>query len=88
MEFKIIFNIFVDDEIVKAFVIISLIISKSIEFDILYLGFNNLTKLIRNSVKDDDIAKFWEPNIQQMKKKGVTIEVRMMIGSKSNVYQL
>ena len=37
---------------------------------------------------DDDIAKFWEPNIQQMKKKGVTIEVRMMIGSKSNVYQL
>ena len=36
---------------------------------------------------DDDIAKFWEPNIQQMKKKGVTIEVRMMIGSKSNVYQ-
>ena len=37
---------------------------------------------------DDDIAKFWEPNIQQMKKKGVTIEVRMMIGSRSNVYQL
>ena len=37
---------------------------------------------------DDDIAKFWEPNIQQMKNKGVTIEVRMMIGSRSNVYQL
>jgi len=37
---------------------------------------------------DDDIAKFWEPNIQQMKRKGVTIEVRMMIGSRSNVNQL
>lgn len=37
---------------------------------------------------DDDIAKFWEPNIEQLKRKGVTIEVRMMIGSRSNVYEL
>lgn len=37
---------------------------------------------------DDDIAKFWEPNIQQLKLKGITIEVRMMIGNKSNVYYL
>jgi hypothetical protein len=37
---------------------------------------------------DDDIAKFWEPNIQQLKNKGVTIEVRMMIGSRSNIYDL
>jgi hypothetical protein len=37
---------------------------------------------------DDDIAKFWEPNIEQLKRKGVTIEVRMMIGSRPNVYEL
>lgn len=37
---------------------------------------------------DDNIAKFWEPNIEQLKRKGVTIEVRMMIGSRSNVYAL
>lgn len=37
---------------------------------------------------DDDIANFWEPNIEQLKRKGVTIEVRMMIGSRSNVYEL
>lgn len=37
---------------------------------------------------DDDIAKFWEPNIQQLKLKGITIEVRMMIGTRSNIYDL
>lgn len=37
---------------------------------------------------DDDIAKFWEPNIQQLKLKGVIVEVRMMIGSRSNIYYL
>jgi hypothetical protein len=37
---------------------------------------------------DDDIAKFWEPNIQQLKYKGVIIEVRMMIGGKPSVYEL
>ncbi len=37
---------------------------------------------------DDDIAKFWEPNIEQLKRKGVSIEVRMMIGSRPNVYEL
>ncbi len=37
---------------------------------------------------DDDIAKFWEPNIELLKRNGVTIEVRMMIGGRSNVYEL
>ena len=37
---------------------------------------------------DDNIAQFWEPNIEQLKRKGVTIEVRMMIGNRSNVYEL
>ncbi len=37
---------------------------------------------------DDDIAKFWEPNIEQLKRKGVKIEVQMMIGSRPNVYEL
>jgi hypothetical protein len=37
---------------------------------------------------DDDIAKFWEPNIQQLKNKGVIIEVRMMIGGRPSVYEL
>ena len=37
---------------------------------------------------DDDIAKFWEPNILQLKLKGVIVEVRMMIGSRSNIYYL
>jgi len=37
---------------------------------------------------DDDIAKFWEPNIQQLKNKGVVIEIRMMIGGSPSVYEL
>lgn len=37
---------------------------------------------------DDDIANFWEPNIFQLKQKGVTIQVRMMIGGRPNVYEL
>ena len=37
---------------------------------------------------DDDIAKFWEPNIQQLKHKGVIIEVRMMIGGRPSIYEL
>jgi hypothetical protein len=37
---------------------------------------------------DDDIARFWDLNIQRLKQKGVTIEVRMMIGSRPNVYEL
>ena len=37
---------------------------------------------------DADTAEFWEPNINQMKNKGVIIEVRMMIGSRSSVYNL
>ncbi len=37
---------------------------------------------------DDDIANFWKPNIEQLNKNGVIIEVRMMIGSKTITYEL
>ena len=37
---------------------------------------------------DDDIATFWEPNLVRLKQKGVIVQVRMMMGSQSNVYEL
>ena len=38
--------------------------------------------------RDDDIVNFWTHNIQRLKDKGVTIEVRMMVGSGTSSYLL
>jgi hypothetical protein len=37
---------------------------------------------------DDDIATFWQPNIDNLKAEGVIIEVHMMIGKNANSYEL
>lgn len=37
---------------------------------------------------DDDIANFWQPNIDQLKRNGVIVEVHLMIGKKNNTYEL
>jgi hypothetical protein len=37
---------------------------------------------------DDDIANFWQPNIEVLKSIGVSVQVFMMIGKVQNNYQL
>jgi hypothetical protein len=37
---------------------------------------------------DDDIASFWQPNIDRLKANGVIVEVHMMIGRNDNSYEL
>lgn len=37
---------------------------------------------------DDDIANFWQPNIELIKSKGVIVEVYLVIGSNTVTYQL
>lgn len=37
---------------------------------------------------DDDIASFWQPNIDKLKADGVIVEVHMMIGKNDNTYEL
>ena len=37
---------------------------------------------------DDDIAIFWQPNIDILKANGVIVEVHMIIGKNNNTYEL
>ena len=37
---------------------------------------------------DDDIASFWQPNIDKLKANGVIVEVHMIIGKNENSYEL
>lgn len=37
---------------------------------------------------DDDIAQFWRPNIEELKRKGIIVEVRMLMGNLPNTYRL
>jgi hypothetical protein len=37
---------------------------------------------------DDDIASFWQPNIEKLKAVGIIVEVHMIIGKNDNTYEL
>ena len=37
---------------------------------------------------DDDIANYWQPNIDNLKNNGVVVEVHMIIGKNTNIFEL